>query len=143
MGVPLAGPGSGTRDCEVYGPRPDRPRASLTCPPPRRGGESEPERARLLADPGRRELLGARGAVLRPLGWCRERLQERRSRLGEEPRLAGLTLGCISNQLSETRPPEPESRNAQPSLPGGRARSPRQGREEAAGRRGELRPGQA
>ncbi|XP_038442371.1 uncharacterized protein LOC119868085 [Canis lupus familiaris] len=87
---------------------------------------SEPERARLLADPGRREPLGARGAVLPPAGRCRERLRERGSRLGEEPRLALLSLGRISNQLSETRPPEPEPCGAQPSLPAysGRTSSP-------------------
>lgn len=61
--------------------------ASLTCPG-REGAEQAIRRAsRQLPDSGRWDLPGACGArreVRPPIGQCRERLQERRSRLGEE-----------------------------------------------------------
>jgi hypothetical protein len=111
-------------------PHPGHPVLALTCLGMQRGrvrnSENVPPASVLLAllsAGGAREwACGARGEVLPPVGQCRECLQEQRSRLGEEPRLARLALGCISNQLSETRPPEPEPRNPQPSLPDGRER---------------------
>lgn len=51
-------------------------------------------------------LCGARAEVLPPFGRGPECLRERRSGLGEEPRLARSPLGRVSNPLPEKRGPE-------------------------------------